>query len=144
MIICTAICGVAFAIYINKYINPTIDIDLNSIRLNFTSIVYYTDKKSGKDVELEQLYSTENRVWANYGEIPDNLKNAFISIEDARFYKHHGVDWKRDNRGDARLVRPCKEFCRRRLDRYPSSSLKTLQKTTTSRCRERFRKSCAP
>ncbi|MDP4109774.1 MAG: PBP1A family penicillin-binding protein, partial [Bacillota bacterium] len=85
----------AFAVYINKYINPTIDIDLDSFRLNFTSFVYYTDKKTGKPAELEQLYGTENRVWANYDEIPDNLKNAFVAIEDARFFRHHGVDWKR-------------------------------------------------
>jgi len=94
-IISAAICGVAFAIYINKYIKPTIDIDLDSFRLNFTSFVYYTDKQTGQPVELEQLYGTENRVWANYGEIPENLKNAFVAIEDARFFKHHGVDWKR-------------------------------------------------
>lgn len=28
-------------------------------------------------------------------EMPDNLKNAYVSIEDERFYKHHGVDIKR-------------------------------------------------
>ncbi|MCX7614674.1 MAG: penicillin-binding protein, partial [Clostridiales bacterium] len=95
LIMTSAICGVAFAIYINKYINPTIDINLDSFRLNFSSIVYSTDKKTGKAVELEQLYGTENRVWANYDEIPDNLKNAFVAIEDARFFSHHGVDWKR-------------------------------------------------
>lgn len=27
--------------------------------------------------------------------IPENLKNAYISIEDQRFYKHHGIDIKR-------------------------------------------------
>ena len=27
--------------------------------------------------------------------IPENLKNAYVSIEDQRFYKHHGVDIKR-------------------------------------------------
>ena len=27
--------------------------------------------------------------------IPENLKNAYVSIEDQRFYKHHGVDLKR-------------------------------------------------
>ena len=28
-------------------------------------------------------------------EIPKNLKNAYVAIEDERFYKHHGVDIKR-------------------------------------------------
>lgn len=27
--------------------------------------------------------------------IPDNLKNAYVAIEDERYYKHHGVDIKR-------------------------------------------------
>jgi penicillin-binding protein 1A len=28
-------------------------------------------------------------------DIPENLKNAYISIEDQRYYSHHGVDIKR-------------------------------------------------
>ena len=31
----------------------------------------------------------------SFDQIPDNLKNAYVSIEDQRFYKHHGVDIKR-------------------------------------------------
>lgn len=31
----------------------------------------------------------------SFSEMPDNLKNAYVSIEDERFYKHHGVDIKR-------------------------------------------------
>ena len=30
-----------------------------------------------------------------YSEIPENLKNAYVAIEDERFYSHHGVDIKR-------------------------------------------------
>lgn len=28
-------------------------------------------------------------------DLPDNLKNAYIAIEDQRYYKHFGVDVKR-------------------------------------------------
>lgn len=31
----------------------------------------------------------------SFSEMPDSLKNAYVSIEDERFYKHHGVDTKR-------------------------------------------------
>lgn len=31
----------------------------------------------------------------SFSEMPDNLKNAYVAIEDERFYKHHGVDIKR-------------------------------------------------
>jgi len=43
----------------------------------------------------EQLYDTENRIWVSGSDIPKNLKNAFVAIEDERFYSHSGIDWKR-------------------------------------------------
>ena len=45
--------------------------------------------------EITNLTSMEYRDWAALNEIPDILKNAFVSIEDVRFYKHQGVDFKR-------------------------------------------------
>ena len=92
---CTAICGAAFAYYISKYVSSDVDIDLDSFRLNFTSFIYYIDSETGEEVELQQLHGTENRVWADIEEIPQMLKDAFISVEDARFESHNGVDWKR-------------------------------------------------
>jgi hypothetical protein len=38
---------------------------------------------------------TENRIDATWDEIPENLKNAVIAIEDQRFRTHNGVDIKR-------------------------------------------------
>lgn len=32
---------------------------------------------------------------SSYDEIPSQLVNAFVSIEDKRFFKHHGLDYKR-------------------------------------------------
>ena len=45
--------------------------------------------------EYDILYGDENMVWADASEIPEELKQAFIAIEDQRFYSHHGVDWGR-------------------------------------------------
>lgn len=41
------------------------------------------------------LRGIENRIWSDLDEIPKDLQNAFIAIEDKRFYEHKGVDWKR-------------------------------------------------
>lgn len=90
-----AICLVAATAYVKFYISPTIDINLNDFRLNFTSFVYYIDKKTGEEVQLEQLHGTENRVWVDYEDIPQRLIDAYISVEDERFMEHDGVDWKR-------------------------------------------------
>lgn len=44
---------------------------------------------------LGSLYNLENREWANIEEIPLNLQNAVIAIEDVRFRRHIGIDVKR-------------------------------------------------
>ncbi|MDD3400643.1 MAG: transglycosylase domain-containing protein [Eubacteriales bacterium] len=45
--------------------------------------------------EITTLSAIEYRDWVDGEDIPDMLKNAFISVEDVRFYKHQGVDFKR-------------------------------------------------
>jgi penicillin-binding protein 1A len=89
-----AICASVFAAYVNKYLAPGANIELDSLQLNYTSMVYYVDAQ-GKEQELERLYGEQNRVWADYDEIPQAMKDAIVAIEDERFWKHHGVDWKR-------------------------------------------------
>lgn len=44
---------------------------------------------------ITEYRGTENRVMATTDEIPDNLKKAFVAIEDVRFYQHNGIDIKR-------------------------------------------------
>jgi penicillin-binding protein 1A len=38
------------------------------------------------------LTSNQNKILLNSGQISPNVKNAVVSIEDARFYEHEGVD----------------------------------------------------
>ncbi|MBQ0059887.1 MAG: PBP1A family penicillin-binding protein [Lachnospiraceae bacterium] len=44
------------------------------------------------NVSLTLSGQESNRVYVKLEEVPQNLQNAFIAIEDSRFYKHHGVD----------------------------------------------------
>jgi penicillin-binding protein 1A len=46
------------------------------------------------DGELVATWALEQRVELKPEEIPDNLKNAIVAIEDADFYEHGGVDPK--------------------------------------------------
>ena len=57
---------------------------------NENSIVKDTDGNTIAEIGSEKA---KNKISAT--EIPSNLKNAYVSIEDERFYKHHGVDVKR-------------------------------------------------
>lgn len=53
-----------------------------------------------KDGRLMALFGETRRYPVSIEEVPERLKQAFLAIEDARFYKHHGVDFK----GVARAV----------------------------------------
>lgn len=77
------------------YVEDVELIDVENMRLNLTSIVYVEDPETGEMVEYEQLYDTEHRIWVSSKKIPDHLKDAFVAIEDERFYSHKGVDIKR-------------------------------------------------
>ncbi len=45
--------------------------------------------------ELMSISAIEYRDWVDFEDIPQYLRDAFISVEDVRFYKHSGVDFKR-------------------------------------------------
>ena len=70
-------------------------LDLDSISLAQTSIIYYTDPQTGEYKELQKLYATQNRIWVSYDQIPQDMVNAAVAIEDKRFPEHNGVDWLR-------------------------------------------------
>lgn len=62
-----------------------------SLEPKYSATIVYDD--NNKVVQQLSDYSS-NRIPVTYEEIPDNLKNAFISIEDERFYEHDGIDFK--------------------------------------------------
>lgn len=66
---------------------------LNGNIINNMQISSYIYDKDGN--QIGYLYGTENRVEIDYKDLPKNLVNAIISIEDERFFEHHGVDIKR-------------------------------------------------
>jgi penicillin-binding protein 1A len=66
--------------------------NIEEFGLELKSTMYYTDS-NGNIKELQVLHSAINREWASLDEIPADLVNATIAIEDKRFYEHQGVDW---------------------------------------------------
>lgn len=45
--------------------------------------------------ETAALHGLQNRVYVTIDKIPAHVKNAFLAVEDARFYEHNGVDFIR-------------------------------------------------
>ncbi|MEG1547955.1 MAG: transglycosylase domain-containing protein [Clostridia bacterium] len=82
--------GLLFGIA-RAYIETTPELDVSSLtKSDRTSNIY---DMSGNLITT--FADTEYRDWADIEDIPDMLKNAVIAIEDVRFYKHKGVDYKR-------------------------------------------------
>ena len=61
----------------------------------YTTVIY-----SGENTEMTKLHGSENREYATLENIPRNMQDAIVAIEDSRFYEHNGVDM----RGIARSV----------------------------------------
>lgn len=59
---------------------------------NFTTFIY--DSKNPAN-EIAQLKGEQNRIWVDDKDIPKYLKDAFVAIEDERFYDHPGIDIRR-------------------------------------------------
>ncbi len=101
--VCTcAIMACFAAVYVQSVIIPQTEQVLASSSLfdvSQSSSMYYTDKQTGEQVEMLTLHGSEDRVWIEYRDIPQNLINATIAIEDQRFRSHPGVDWKRTAAG---------------------------------------------
>ena len=86
--------AIGIGIWIFSMIDFTFGDDLSSMNLNISSKVYYTNA-AGEAVQYAQFDAKENRVWVPINKMPSNLKNAFVAIEDQRFFTHSGVDIKR-------------------------------------------------
>ena len=82
------------AIYIKTVIMPNSELDMSAYTMDENSVIYYYDD-AGDPVELDTLSGDENREWVDYEDIPQDLIDAFVAIEDKRFWQHDGVDWYR-------------------------------------------------
>ena len=83
------IVGSSVLINIFKMADNTVDVDLHTLKLDLTSFIYVNDE-NGNPVEYQSVYAGESRIWVDYDNIPEAMKNAIIAIEDKRFYDHKG------------------------------------------------------
>lgn len=85
ILICLVVGGILLAISAIKWRNIAEDMLVNE-----NSVVVDTNGN-----QIAKLGSERKQIKVDYEEMPANLKNAYVAIEDERFYKHQGVDIKR-------------------------------------------------
>ncbi len=83
----------AILIYVVSAKLPDVQ-SLRTIELQEPMYVY------ARDGRLMGLFGEMRRYPVNVKDVPQRVKQAFLAAEDARFYEHHGVDYK----GVARAV----------------------------------------
>lgn len=95
-IITAMICGMVFVFYLKNNIDPTLDVDILRTEQDGTTMFFVTDE-DGNEIELEEerVHGGENRIWVSIRDVPDHVIDAFVAIEDHRFWDHQGVDWYR-------------------------------------------------
>lgn len=101
LLICVTTCAILAcygAVYVQNVIMPEVkesSINMVTSETDLSSAIYYYDQSSGSYATAQTLYASENRVWVSLEDIPQTLIDATVSIEDKRFWSHHGVDWRR-------------------------------------------------
>ena len=90
--VCAGIIGAFGALGVVKgIIDTSPDISQMTIApTRFSTFIY--DSEGNQTAKL--VASDSNRIPVTMDKIPENLANAFVAIEDARFYEHNGIDIK--------------------------------------------------
>ena len=77
------------------------DIDSASvIPRGYKSVI--KDAEGNKTAEL--ITAGSNRIWVDIEQIPEHVQQAFVAIEDQRFYEHNGIDLKGMLRAGVRAI----------------------------------------
>lgn len=93
-LICLLVLGIlgiaGGGLFFKKIIDDSPKITPESVKPNkYTTFVYAAD---GTTETKRFVAEGSNRVFKSIDEVPVNLQNAFVAIEDERFYKHNGID----------------------------------------------------
>lgn len=84
---------ISVCIYIASITKEKLDISLFTLdRSRSASRVFIMQNGEWREWEEERIFGEKNFEKVELDKIPQNLKNAFIAIEDKRFYQHGGID----------------------------------------------------
>jgi len=79
--------GGAAAAVLNSYISDAPELDTTRLATVETSYLFDVNGE-----EITALHEEQNRIAVSLNQVPEHVQQAFIAIEDERFYDHFGFD----------------------------------------------------
>lgn len=88
---------IALGLYTGISIDTRLDDDVFTVAsVDRTTRLYYLSGNGAyEELSDDRISGYENALFCPIGEMSEDLKNAFIAVEDKRFYDHGGIDWIR-------------------------------------------------
>lgn len=104
-VIVASVLAVMLSLYVVKVTaNDATLLSLENLKLSYSSTIYAINAQTGEPEPYQRLVDNADRIWVDGNQIPDNLKNAFIAVEDKTFRENNGVNFKRTVSATANLV----------------------------------------
>ncbi len=75
--------------------NDFLWLELEQLPHRDATILYAQDRASGEWTIYARLEATQQKIWTPLSEIPEQMQQAFVAIEDKHFYTHPGVSFTR-------------------------------------------------
>ncbi|MDY4784888.1 transglycosylase domain-containing protein [Pygmaiobacter massiliensis] len=96
LLILVLVVGTSLGIYLTASTsNDDLWLDLDQIPYKTETILYAKSEDTGEWEEYSTLPCTQNKIYIPGDQIPDDLRHAFVAVEDQQFYDHKGVNLKR-------------------------------------------------
>jgi penicillin-binding protein 1A len=94
IIITGSLIAAILTMYITQFADDADLIDISNIEMDYSTFIYATDE-NGQQIELKKISRAADRIPIDIDDIPQHVQDAFVYIEDMRFFEHEGVDWRR-------------------------------------------------
>lgn len=107
----------------------------DTFRLAQTSYIYSDD-----GTQLAALAESEDATYLSYEDIPADVVNAFVSVEDRTFWNNSGVDYQRNPACMCQLRENKRTGGRRGKYHYPAAGAWNLSVQMQRRCHVRLRR----
>ena len=105
MLVLLLVASAGVTAYIFTHFETEVDMSMFGTEILDSTTRFYLLGADGEPEELEEtLRGSRKILYSHYDEIPQNLKDAFVAIEDKRFFEHNGVDILRTVRAAANYV----------------------------------------